>query len=102
MEFRIGKLFHLTPLVDSIGDAEFFFNSVFSPLCMLRNYSPHWHRHGAVYVIAETTIEPMQPLPPPDGEEGTSWFRYMEKYGPHVHNMAFYVDNAPALARAPR
>jgi catechol 2,3-dioxygenase-like lactoylglutathione lyase family enzyme len=95
--FRIGKLFHLTPLVDSIGDAEFFFNSVFSPLCMMRNYSLHWHRHGAVYVIAETAIEPMQPLPPRGGDAATSWFRYMEKYGPHVHNMAFYVENAPAL-----
>ena len=28
---RIGKLFHLTPLVDSLPDAEFFFNAVFSP-----------------------------------------------------------------------
>ena len=36
---RIGKLFHLTPLVDDLGDAEYFFNSVFSPLCMMRNYS---------------------------------------------------------------
>ena len=63
----------------------------------MRGYSPHWHRHGAIYVIAETSIEPMQPLPPPPGEEGTSWFRYMDKYGPHVHNIAFYVENAPAL-----
>ncbi len=97
-QFRIGKLFHLTPLVDSIADAELFFNSVFSPMCIMRGYSPHWHRHGAIYVIAETSIEPMQPLPPPPGEEGTSWFRYMEKYGPHVHNMAFYVANGPGLA----
>ncbi len=36
---RIGKLFHLTPLVDSLADAEYFFNAVFSPLCMMRNYS---------------------------------------------------------------
>jgi catechol 2,3-dioxygenase-like lactoylglutathione lyase family enzyme len=95
--FRLGKLFHLTPLVDSIADAEFFFSSVFAPVCIMRNYSPHWHRHGAIYVIAETSIEPMQPLPPPTGQEGTSWFRYMDKYGPHVHNIAFYVENAPAL-----
>ena len=97
-EFRLGKLFHLTPLVDSIADAEFFFNSVFAPLCSMRGYSSHWHRHGAIYLIAETSIEPMEPLPPPPGETGTSWFRYMEKYGPHVHNIAFYVENAPALA----
>ena len=97
-EFRLGKLFHLTPLVDSIADAEFFFNSVFAPLCSMRGYSSHWHRHGAIYLIAETSIEPMEPLPPPPGESGTSWFRYMDKYGPHVHNIAFYVENAPALA----
>jgi catechol 2,3-dioxygenase-like lactoylglutathione lyase family enzyme len=97
-QFRLGRLFHLTPLVDSIGDAELFFNSVFAPVCMMRGYSEHWHRHGAIYVIAETSIEPMEPLAPPPGEQGTSWFRYMDKYGPHVHNIAFYVENAPALA----
>ncbi len=64
----------------------------------MRGYSSHWHRHGAIYLIAETSIEPMEPLPPPPGETGTSWFRYMEKHGPHVHNIAFYVENGPALA----
>jgi catechol 2,3-dioxygenase-like lactoylglutathione lyase family enzyme len=97
--FRIGKLFHLTPLVDSFSDAEFFFQSVFAPVCMMRNYSAHWHRHGAIYVIAETSIEPMQPLPPPSGKQGTSWYRYMDQYGPHVHNLAFYVDDVEALDR---
>ena len=47
--------------LDSIGDAELFFNSVFAPVCMMRGYSEHWHRHGAIYVIAETSIE--IPLP---------------------------------------
>ena len=64
---RIGKLFHLTPLVDDLGDAEYFFNSVFSPLCMMRNYSEHWHRHAAIYIIAETSIEPMHCLGPRAG-----------------------------------
>ena len=37
-EWRVPsrQVFHLTPLVDSIADAEFFFNSVFAPLCMMR------------------------------------------------------------------
>jgi 4-hydroxyphenylpyruvate dioxygenase-like putative hemolysin len=96
---RIGKLFHLTPLVDDLGDAEYFFNSVFSPLCMMRNYSEHWHRHAAIYVIAETSIEPMQCLAPEPGQEKTSWFRYVEKYGPRVHNMAFYVDDLDDLGQ---
>ena len=96
---RIGKLFHLTPLVDSLPDAEFFFNAVFSPLCMMRNYSSHWHRHAAIYIIGETSIEPMHCLPPRPGDEATSWFRYADRFGPRVHNMAFYVDDLDDLAQ---
>jgi catechol 2,3-dioxygenase-like lactoylglutathione lyase family enzyme len=96
---RIGKLFHLTPLVDSLADAEYFFNATFSPLCMMRNYSSHWHRHAAIFVIAETSIEPMHCLPPEPGNEATSWFRYADKFGPRVHNMAFYVDDLDDLAQ---
>jgi catechol 2,3-dioxygenase-like lactoylglutathione lyase family enzyme len=96
---RIGKLFHLTPLVDSLADAEYFFNATFSPLCMMRNYSPHWHRHAAIYVIAETSIEPMEVLPPLAGQDATSWYRYTERFGMRVHNMAFYVENIDDLER---
>lgn len=95
---RIGKLFHLTPLVDDLGKAEYFFNSIFQPLCMMRNYAELWHRHAAVYVIGETSIEPMECLPPRPGEEATSWYRYAERFGPRVHNMAFYVHDLDDLA----
>ncbi len=97
---RIGKLFHLTPLVDDLAPAEYFFNSVFAPLCMMRNYSSHWHRHAAIYIIAETSIEPMHCLPrePGSDQEETSWYRYAERFGPRVHNMAFYVDDLDDLA----
>lgn len=95
---RIGKLFHLTPLVDDLAPAEYFFNSLFAPLCMMRNYSSHWHRHAAIYVIGETSIEPMHCLPPAPGDEATSWYRYAERFGPRVHNMAFYVDDIDDLA----
>jgi catechol 2,3-dioxygenase-like lactoylglutathione lyase family enzyme len=95
---RIGKLFHLTPLVDDLGQAEYFFNTIFNPLCMMRNYSEHWHRHAAIYVIGETSIEPMECLPPPAGKEATSWYRYAERFGPRVHNLAFYVEDLDDLA----
>ena len=98
-DFRIGKLFHLTPLVDDLAAAELFFDSVFSPLCMMRNYSPHWHRDAAIYVVADASIEPMQCYSPRDGEAASSWYRYQERFGPRVHNTAFYVDDADALER---
>jgi len=96
---KIGKLFHLTLLVDEFEGPERFFSSIFSPLTMMRGYSPKWHRHAAIYIIGETSIEPMHVLPPRDGEEGTSWYRYMERHGPRVHNLAFYVDDHRELAR---
>jgi catechol 2,3-dioxygenase-like lactoylglutathione lyase family enzyme len=94
---RIGKLFHLTPLVDHFADAEFFFNRVFSPMCVMRNYSSHFHRHAAIYVIAESAFEPMEALPPLPGTEPTSWYRFMERFGARVHNMAFYVEHMDDL-----
>jgi len=81
---RIGKLFHLTPLVDDLAPAEYFFNSLFAPLCMMRNYAELWHRHAAIYIIGETSIEPMHCLArePGSGQEETSWYRYAERFGP--------------------
>jgi len=98
-EFRIGKLFHVTPLVDDLAAAEYFFDTVFSPVCMMRNYSPHWHRDAAIYVVRETSIEPMQCYGPREGEPASSWFRYQDRFGPRVHNVAFYVDDVAALDR---
>lgn len=94
---RIGKLFHLTMLVDDLAGPEAFFNSVFSPLCSMRGYSAHWHRHAAIYTIAETAIEPMHVLPPEPGHDATSWFRYLDRFGPRIHNMAFYADDLGEL-----
>jgi catechol 2,3-dioxygenase-like lactoylglutathione lyase family enzyme len=95
---QIGKLFHLTMLVDDLKGPDDFFNSVFSPMCTMRGYSSHWHRHAAMYIIAETSIEPMHVLPPLKGEVPTSWYRFMERYGPRIHNLAFYVDDPDELA----
>jgi len=96
---RIGQLFHLTPLVDDLDAAVAFYDAVFGPLCTYRGYSSHWHRDAAILVMADTVVEPMQPYPPADGEQGTSWFRYIDRFGPRVHNMAFYVEGRSELAR---
>ena len=39
----------------------------------------------------------MECLPGP-GDHRTSWFRYVDRFGPRVHNMAFYVDDIEDLA----
>src|SRR6476469_7440124 len=95
---RIGKLFHLTPTVDDLARAEQFLGSIFQPLCVMRNTSTLYHRTAAVYVIAETSIEMIECLPPAPGDEPSSWYRFTERFGPRVHSMAFYVDRIDELA----
>ena len=41
----------------------------------------------------------MHVLPPREGEVATSWYRFMERHGPRVHNLAFYVDDYETLVR---
>jgi catechol 2,3-dioxygenase-like lactoylglutathione lyase family enzyme len=41
----------------------------------------------------------MQCLPPGPGQDATSWYRYADKFGARVHNMAFYVDDLDDLGR---
>ena len=62
---EIKKLYHLTLLVEDLPQAEAFYAQVFSPLCFMRGYAPFpLHRDAALLAIADTVIEPMQPLPP--------------------------------------
>ena len=94
----IGRVFHFTPLVDDLPRAEAFFSTFFAPHCFYRGYAAHWHRMAAIYAIGDFVVEPLQPLPPGPGQQPSSWFRYMERYGPRVHNISFYADDLPGLA----
>ncbi|HMD45628.1 MAG TPA: VOC family protein [Acidimicrobiales bacterium] len=97
--FRIGKLFHLTPLVDDLVAAEAFFTGVFAPLTFYRGYSSHWHRNASLMAVADAVIEPLQPLAPDGDGPGTSWYRYMARFGPRVHNVALYGTGLDELGR---
>jgi hypothetical protein len=94
----IGRVFHYTPLVDDLPKAEAFFSTFFGPHCFYRGYSEHWHRMAAIYAIGEFVVEPLQPLAPGPGQQPSSWYRYLEHYGPRVHNLSLYGDDLPGLA----
>ncbi len=93
----IGRVFHYTPLVDDLPEAEAFFNTFFGPHCFYRGYAPHWHRMAAIFTIGEFVVEPLQPLAPTTDREPSSWYRYMQRFGPRVHNLSLYADDLPGL-----
>jgi hypothetical protein len=95
----IGRVFHYTPLVNELPKAEEFFCTFFSPHCFYRGYAPGFHRTAAIYVIGDFVIEPLQPMPPGAGQEPTSWYRYLQRYGERVLNLSLYADDLAGLAK---
>ncbi len=95
----IGKSFHLTLLVEDLAAADAFFSSLFAPHCFYRDYEPlPLHRTASLFAIGDFVIEPMEPHPPADDEQGTTIYRLFDRFGPCVQNMAFYADDLPAIA----
>jgi len=95
----VGRVFHYTPLVDDLPKAEVFFQTFFAPHCFYRGYAPGFHRTAAIYVIGEFVVEPLQPMPPGPGQEASSWYRYLQRYGERVLNLSFYADDLAGLAK---
>jgi hypothetical protein len=95
----IGRVFHYTPLVDDLPKAEVFFQTFFSPHCFYLGYAAGFHRTAAIYVIGEFVVEPLQPMPPGAGQEPSSWYRYLERYGERVLNLSFYADDLRGLEK---
>ena len=94
----IGRVFHYTPLVEDLSEAEAFFHTYFAPHCFYRGYSPHFHRSAAILVVSEFVIEPLQPLPPVGEKPASSWFRFLQRHGPRVLNLSFYATDLAGLA----
>ena len=94
----IGRVFHYTPVVEDLSEAEAFFHTYFAPHCFYRGYSPHWHRAAAILVVSEFVIEPLQPLAPVDDKPASSWYRFLQRHGPRVLNLSFYATDLGELA----
>jgi hypothetical protein len=96
---RVGKLFHLTHFVADLPAADAFFEAVFEPVCWHRGYMELYHRQASLLSVAEYVIEPFQPLPPrPGTADPTTFRRYLDRFGPRVHSLAFYVDGHEEIA----
>ena len=96
---RIGKLFHLTHFVEDVDVADAFFAKVFEPTCWYRGYMELYHREASLLSVAEYVIEPFQPLAPRPTDPGPSTFyRYLRRFGPRVHSLAFYVEGHGEIA----
>jgi catechol 2,3-dioxygenase-like lactoylglutathione lyase family enzyme len=95
--FKIGKLFHLTHVVDSLRAVDKWYDDVFSGWRFYRGYMKAAGRNASLVAISNCVLEPMQVAPVP-GAEKLQVGKFHAKYGQHFHSIAWYVDSVQATA----
>lgn len=90
--FKIGKLFHLTHVVDNLRAADLWYDDVFSACRYYRGYMRAAMRNASVLAIGDTPFEAIQTAPVA-GAENSAIGKFHARYGQHFHSIAWYVDS---------
>lgn len=100
--FRIGKLFHLTQVVDDLDAADRWYNRIFSPCRFYRGYMKEAYRDASLFVIGDAIlIEPVQVSREPDAAKSPLG-RFKARFGARLHSIAWYVDDLENAVEALR
>jgi catechol 2,3-dioxygenase-like lactoylglutathione lyase family enzyme len=90
--FKIGKLFHLTHVVDNLRAADEWYDEVFSACRYYRGYMRAAMRNASVLSIGDCPMEAIQTAPVA-GAENSAIGKFHARYGQHFHSIAWYVDS---------
>jgi catechol 2,3-dioxygenase-like lactoylglutathione lyase family enzyme len=94
--FEIKKLFHLTQVVESLDQADDWYNRVFSPCRFYRGYMKEAFRNASLLAIGDSAvIEPVQ-VSQDAGAEQSPLGRFKARFGARLHSVAWYVDDLEA------
>jgi catechol 2,3-dioxygenase-like lactoylglutathione lyase family enzyme len=90
--FKIGKLFHLTHVVDSLRECDRWYDEVFAACRYYRGYMRAAMRNASVLAVGDTPLEAIQTAPVP-GAENSAIGKFHARYGQHFHSIAWYVES---------
>jgi hypothetical protein len=90
--FRIGKLFHLTHVVNDLDVADKWYDEIFSVNRFYRGYEKLAMRHASLIAIADLVMEPVMLAQAP-GAENSPIGKFLARFGQHFHSIAWYVDS---------
>jgi catechol 2,3-dioxygenase-like lactoylglutathione lyase family enzyme len=90
--FKIGKLFHLTHVVDNLRAADQWYDEVFSACRYYRGYMRAAMRNASVLAIGDCPLEAIQTAPVA-GAENSAIGKFHARFGQHFHSIAWYVDS---------
>lgn len=95
--FKILKEFHLTHVVGDLRTVDRWYDDIFSPTRYLHGPVKVAGRNASLIAIGDLIVEPMEPLRDPS-VRNQSVQRFLNRHGDHLHSVAFYVDDVPAIS----
>jgi catechol 2,3-dioxygenase-like lactoylglutathione lyase family enzyme len=95
--FKIGKLFHLTQVVDDLERVDRWYDDVFSVERFYNGYEELAGRDASLIAIGDVIMEPMTPAKV-EPLKNPSVKRFHERFGQHLHSVAWYVDDVQAIS----
>jgi catechol 2,3-dioxygenase-like lactoylglutathione lyase family enzyme len=95
--FKIGKLFHLTHVVDDLQAVDKWYDEVFAVTRFYNGYEEKAGRDASVLAIGDVIMEPMTPARV-EPLRNQSVKKFQDRFGQHFHSIAWYVDDVEAIA----
>jgi Glyoxalase/Bleomycin resistance protein/Dioxygenase superfamily len=95
--FKIGKLFHLTHVVDDLGAVDKWYDDIFAVTRFYRGYEPQAGRDASLIAIGDAVMEPMSPAKVAN-LRNPSVKKFHDRFGQHFHSIAWYVDDVEEIS----
>jgi len=95
--FKIGKLFHLTHLVNDLDACDRWYDQVFAVNRFYRGYEKAAVRDASLIAIGEVVMEPLSLAKVPDAENSPIG-KFKARFGQRFHSIAWYVEDVAELA----
>ena len=96
-KFKIGKLFHLTHVVNDLDAVDKWYDEVFAVKRFYRGYEKLAGREASLIAIGDVIMEPMMPAQRGDATN-QSVSKFHERFGQHFHSIAWYVDDVGEIS----
>jgi catechol 2,3-dioxygenase-like lactoylglutathione lyase family enzyme len=95
--FKIGKLFHVTHVVSDLRPVDLWYDEVFACTRFYHGFAKAAGRDASLLAISDVIMEPMSPANVPN-LRNLSVRRFHDRFGQHLHSIAWYVDDAAAIS----
>jgi len=96
--FKIGKLFHLTHVVDDLAAVDKWYDEVFAVNRFYHGYEKLAGRDASLIAIGDVIMEPMSPARI-ENLRNPSVKKFHDRFGQHYHSIAWYVDDVDDISR---